>query len=99
MKGVTDPAACRTLFRRVLIRTVLDLCGSGANRAELRAAERWVGKWPSRDFYEVCDLAGVDPRRTHAELSALLRLEPGKRAAEIGARRRARGALEMLDAA
>ena len=99
MKFATDPGSCRRLFRRVLLTVVTDLCGSGVNRAGLREAELWVGHWISGDFREVCELAGVDPARTHAELSALLPLEPRKRAAKVKARRRARGALEMLDAA
>lgn len=99
MKAATDPRACRTLFRRVLLTVVLDLCGTGVCRAELREAERWVGRWMSRDFREVCDLAGVDPGRTHAELRALLPLAPRERAARIRARRRARGSREVRHAA
>ena len=99
MKAVTDPRSCRTLWRCVLIRAVLDLCGTGVHRAELRAAELWVGDWPSPAFRAVCENAGVDPDRTHAEMRLLLPLSPGKRKAEIRARRRASGVLEMPDAA
>ena len=61
MRSPAESLACRTLWRRVLLGVVTDLCGAGVNRAGLREAERWVGNWISRDFREVCELAGVDP--------------------------------------
>ena len=97
MRSPAESLACRTLWRRVLLGVVTDLCGAGVNRAGLREAERWVGNWISRDFREVCELAGVDPGRTHAELSALLLLSPKERRAEIRARRHAMP--ELRDAA
>ena len=99
MSRAMDPRACRTLFHRVLLTVVTDLCGAGVDRAGLREAELWVGQWMSRDFREVCELAGVDPGRTHSELSALLPLSPRERRAEIRARRRARRLPEVRDAA
>lgn len=97
MKTGPDPVACRALWRRVLLGVVTDLCGAGVNRAGLREAERWVGNWISRDFRDVCELAGVDARRTHRALSALLPLSPGQRRAEVRARRQ--GIREVRDAA
>ena len=97
MKTVPDAMACRDLWRRVLLGVVTDLCGAGVSRAGLREAERWVGSWISRDFREVCDLAGVDAVRTHAELSALLPLSPRQRRAEVKTRRQ--GVPELRDAA
>ena len=97
MKSVTDPLACRTLWRRVLITVVSDLCAEGVRRAGQVDAERWVGSWMSTDFQEVCELAGVDPVRTHAGLSALLALSPGERRAKVRVRRH--GFPEMPDAA
>ncbi len=99
MKGVTDPGACRDLWRSVLVRAVLDPCGTGVHRAELRVVELWVGDWPSPDFRNVCERAGVDPDRTHSELKRILPLSPRERAAEIRARRHAGGVLEVPDAA
>ena len=100
MKGVTDPKACRKLWRSVLIRAVLDLCGTGMiHRGELRAVELWVGDWPSSAFRDVCENADVDADRIHAELKRLLPLSPRERAAAIKARRRGCGALEVRDAA
>ena len=99
MKGVTDPRACRALWRCVLVRAVLDLCGTGVHRAELRAAELWVGDWPSPAFRNVCEMAGVDSDRTHSELKRLLPMSPKERAAEIKARRRRPGFWEVRDAA
>lgn len=97
MKTGLDAMACRDLWRRVLLGVVTDLCGAGVNRSGLREAERWVGTWISRDFSEVCELAGVDAVRTHAELSALLPLSPRQRRAEVKARRH--GVRELRDAA
>ena len=97
MKSVTDPLACRTLWRRVLITVVSDLCAEGVRRAGQADAERWIGRWMSRDFLEVCELAGVDPVRTHAGLSELLPLSPKERRAAIRACRHA--VPELLDAA
>ena len=89
MRSPAESLACRTLWRRVLLGVVTDLCGAGVNRAGLHEAERWVGNWISRDFREVCELAGVDPGRTHAVLSALLPLSPEERRAEVRTRRHA----------
>lgn len=97
MKSLTDPLACRVLWRRVLLVVVTDLCGTGVNSAGLHEAERWVGSWMSRDFREVCELADVDPGRTHAELSALLPLSPKERKVEVRARHHA--LRELRDAA
>ena len=99
MKGMTDPRACRDLWRCVLVRAVLDLCGTGVHRAELRAAELWVVDWPSPAFRNVCEMAGIDPDRTHLELKRLLPMSPRARAAEIKARRRGREFWEVRDAA
>ena len=97
MKTVTDPQACQDLWRNVLVTVVKDLCAEGVRRAGQREAERWIGNWISRDFREVCELAGVDARRTHAALSALLPLSPRQRRAKVNARRQ--GIPEVRDAA
>lgn len=61
-----EPAPCpgramqqRALWARVLHQAVLDLLGN--DEWERDNAERWVGAYPSRDFCEVCTLAGGDP--------------------------------------
>ncbi|MYE03279.1 MAG: hypothetical protein F4Y03_18795 [Alphaproteobacteria bacterium] len=97
MTSPTDPLACRDLWRSVLVTIVKDLCGTAVDRAAVREAERWIGSWMSRDFLEVCELAGADPARTHAELTALLPLSPRERRAEVRARRHALP--ELSDAA
>ena len=97
MRLVTDPLACRILWQRVLITVVADLCAEGVRRTGQLEAERWIGSWISRDFQDVCELAGVDPGRTHAELAALLPLSPKERRAEVRARRHA--IPELQDAA
>ena len=97
MKSKTESLACLTLWRRVLLGVVNDLSDVGVHPAVVREAELWVGKWISTDFREVCELAGVDPDRTHAELGALLPLSPRERKAEVRARRRS--VPELRDAA
>ncbi len=97
MKCKAESLACLTLWRRVLLGVVGDLCDVGVHPAELREAELWVGKWISTDFREVCELAGVDPGRVHSELSALLPLTPKERRLEVRARRHA--VPELRDAA
>lgn len=97
MKAKAESLACHTLWRRVLLGVVSDLCDVGVHPAELREAELWVGNWISTDFREVCELAGVDPGRAHAELRALLTLSPRDRRAEVRSRRHA--VPELRDAA
>lgn len=97
MKSRKESLSCLTLWRRVLLGVVNDLSGVGVHPAVLREAELWVGNWISTDFREVCELAGVDPGRTHAEMSALIALSPRERRAEVRARRRA--VPELRDAA
>lgn len=90
MTSIADPYACRELWRRVLLTVITDLCGhSGSvDQGALKAAEHWVGAYPTRDFRLVCELAGVDPGRAHAALRGLLSASPKERSAEIKARRR-----------
>lgn len=97
MKSKAESLACLTLWRRVLLGVVRDLCGAGVERAVLREAEAWVGNSISRNFREVCELAGVDPCRTHAALSAFVALSPKERRAAFRARRHA--VPELRDAA
>ncbi|MXX87996.1 MAG: hypothetical protein F4213_18770 [Boseongicola sp. SB0677_bin_26] len=95
MSSPTDPRACRDLWRRVLLTVVLDL--KSVDRFARKAAERWIGDWPSPDFREVCELAGFHPERAHAALSTLLPSSARERAAAIRALRHGTG--EMRDAA
>lgn len=43
-------------------------------------AERWIGSFPSKDFREVCTLAGINPDATHKCLKKLIQREREKRA-------------------
>lgn len=97
MKSRKESLPCLTLWRRVLLEVVSDLSDVSAHPAVVRGAELWVGKRISRDFRDVCQLAGVDPVRTHAALSALIPLSPRERKAEVRARRHA--VPELRDAA
>ncbi|WP_143155535.1 hypothetical protein [Loktanella atrilutea] len=58
----------RQLWRHVLYAVFSDLESSSEHVRQNRIfARRWVGKYPSRDFRMVCDLAGFDPDLVHAQ--------------------------------
>lgn len=58
------------LWGAVLFQVVVDLAAS--DRWDREGAEHWVGRAPSLDFVMVCDLAGLEPRRTHAFLREVI---------------------------
>ena len=57
-----------TLWVRVLHRLVQDALGKGCTAAEHSDAVSMIGDWPSRDFREICELAGFDPDYVHGAL-------------------------------
>jgi hypothetical protein len=58
----------RQLWRHVLYAVFSDLESFSEHLRENRStARRWVGKYPSKDFRMVCDLAGFDPDHVHAQ--------------------------------
>ena len=57
-----------TLWVRVLHRLVQDAFGKGCTAAEQSDAVSMIGDWPSRDFREICELAGFDPDYVHDAL-------------------------------
>lgn len=63
----------RQLWIAVLARMITDYFDTRPS-LEKQQAEHWVG---SRDFGEVCDLAGVCPKRLAARLLAL-RMQAGR---------------------
>ncbi len=58
----------RQLWRHVLYAVFADLESSSEHVRQNRSfARRWVGRYPSKDFRMVCDLAGFDPDLVHAQ--------------------------------
>ena len=78
-----DVLACRHLWCAVLLTALLDLCNTHPRSSARVAAERWVGDRPDRNFTAVCTMAGMDPRRVHARLRAILALPAAERRSRI----------------
>ena len=66
------------LWTSVLLCIVHDLSEAG-NIMDRAAAERWVGTFPSRDFREVCELAGFDPEAVWSRLHKFCQLPAKER--------------------
>lgn len=63
----------RQLWASVLLLAVSDLTSPGRMHSpERRAAESWVGTYPSKDFREVATLAGLDPHAAHSRVRKLM---------------------------
>ena len=58
----------QNLWKNVLHRLVQDALGKGCTSAERTNALSMIGDWPSRDFREICELAGFDPDYVHGAL-------------------------------
>ena len=68
------------LWVKVLHRLAEDAFGKGCTPAECNDARNMIGQWPSRDFREICELAGFDPDYVHGALKReLARLIGAKR--------------------
>lgn len=68
----------RNLWASVLYLMVHDLSEAGSY-TDRQAAEQWVGKYPTRDFREVCHLAGVEPDAVWHRLHKLCQQPPKER--------------------
>lgn len=63
----------RDLWAAVLWAVTVDLQSSSLNtKRERDEAISWVGKYPSRDFRQVCSLAGCDPDAVHWRLRRII---------------------------
>jgi hypothetical protein len=76
MEAFEEAACCRALWCAVLNQALADAAGlpaSGLSPTVLAVARRRVEAWVgSRDFAEVCDLAGAEPGAVRARLEAAL---------------------------
>lgn len=84
------------VWKAALVRVLRDLVSTGVSAwSARRDAERWVGDFPSRDFREVCENAGVNSQKAHRVLQQICRTEISLRPAlldvldtrEVGAER------------
>lgn len=74
---VTDE---QILWQAVLVRIIRDLGSVSLSDTEARRdAERWVGHFPSKEFREVCELAGFHADTVHRALRALCDAPLGER--------------------
>ena len=56
----------QNLWSSVLLLAVTDATSSvGCGVRESRKAQSWIGDYPSRDFREICNLAGLDSDAVH----------------------------------
>ena len=78
-----DPASCRALWVTVLLTALRDLCDPKPRSPARDAAERWVGARPDRNFRAVCTMAGMDVRRVHRRMVALMALPASERRAGV----------------
>jgi len=70
-----DSLPQRQLWQAVLWRVLLDIrdAGHGARgQSDFVSACRWVGNHPSREFCEVCSLAGFEPDFIHPRFVQLI---------------------------
>ena len=83
----TDPSgqAELALWQNVLLSVVVDLCAQGGRHKAARiTAERWIGDYPSRDFRQVCTLAGFEPEAVWPMLRRLAKLPAEERLSKGG---------------
>ncbi len=68
-----DAIAAQNIWVSVLERVVRDLIRNHQRQSgETALAERWVGAYPSRDFRDVCAMAGLEPIPTHTWFRSLV---------------------------
>ncbi|MDO5621935.1 MAG: hypothetical protein Q4G24_10740 [Paracoccus sp. (in: a-proteobacteria)] len=83
-----DPAACRALWQAVLCNAYVTATSSVQHHTshtalyEIAHAQAWFG---SPGFYEVCDLAGVDPVKALRSWRRMRRVGPRPRGATVAA--------------
>ncbi len=58
-----DAFAVQNMWTSVLVQVARDLTRVQCN--ETAMAARWIGTYPTRDFREVCALAGLEPSASH----------------------------------
>ena len=62
-----DAFAVQNIWVSVLVQVARDLTrGPQRQSGHTAMAERWIGTYPTRDFRDVCTLAGLEPSASHA---------------------------------
>ena len=76
---MTNITSYSEMWQAVLYRVVQDLTNDSNHAFEdFRTAQRWVGDYPSKDFREVCTLAGIEPDFLHPKLLRMGRATEAK---------------------
>jgi len=81
---MSDSSSHQVLWQSVLLRVLQDI--RDANRGheghkDFVSAARWVGSYPSREFNEVCMLAGLEPDFVHPRFVKIIQEAEAKSAA------------------
>ena len=81
---MSDSSSHQVLWQSVLLRVLQDI--RDANRGheghkDFVTAARWVGSYPSREFNEVCMLAGLEPDFVHPRFVKIIQEAEAKSAA------------------
>lgn len=74
-----DASDYRGLWSAVLLGAFRDLCST--NFRDQRDVEAWIGPYPSRDFKQVCAMAGMEWEPVYARMSYLASLSRKERRA------------------
>lgn len=84
---MTNVSSYSEMWLAVLNRVVQDLTNDSNHAYEdFRTAQRWVGDYPSKDFKEVCALAGIEPDFLHPKLLRMGRATEAKHASRASKR-------------
>ena len=70
------------LYRAVLNRAMRDAFPvriSELTRPYMLAAIAWLGEYPSKDFRQVCDFAGIEPMRLHSVILSKMKMTKEER--------------------
>ena len=81
---MSDSSSHQLLWQAVLFQVLRDI--RDANRAhegykDFVTAARWVGTYPTREFSEVCMLAGLEPDFVHPRFVKIIKEAEAKSAA------------------
>ena len=73
---MSDSVSRKLLWQAVLLRVLQDIRDAGRGHEahkDFVTAARWVGTYPSREFSEVCMLAGFEPDFVHPRFVKIIK--------------------------
>ena len=87
---MSDSVSRKLLWQAVLLQVLRDI--RDANRGheghkDFVTAARWVGTYPSREFNEVCMLAGLEPDFVHPRFANIIKEAEAKSTARKTAKK------------